>query len=72
MDQSSRPLLSEADVATRLQVSLQTVRRWRRLGHGPVYMKLAKFVRYRPADLDAFEATALRRETGWRARQLAA
>ena len=65
-------LLTEADVAQRLQVSMQTVRRWRQLGCGPVYVKLAKFVRYRPADLDLFEATALRRETGWRQRQLAA
>ena len=72
MDNSERTLLTEADIAQRLQVSLQTVRRWRRLGCGPVYIKLTKFVRYRPADLEAFEATSLRRETGWRSRRLAA
>jgi hypothetical protein len=66
----SEPLLTEGDAATILRVSLTSLRRWRRLGSGPVYRKLGRTVRYRPEDLADFLGSAQRRETGWRSRQL--
>jgi predicted site-specific integrase-resolvase len=64
------PLITEAEAANILRVSLTSLRRWRREGRGPVYRKLGKSVRYRPQDLADFVGSALRRETGWRQRQL--
>jgi len=64
------PLLTEGEAAGILKVSLTSVRRWRRQGSGPVYRKLGRTVRYRPEDLADFVGSALRRETGWRQRQL--
>jgi excisionase family DNA binding protein len=65
------PLITEAEAANILRVSLTSLRRWRREGRGPVYRKLGRTVRYRPQDLADFVGSALRRETGWRQRQLA-
>jgi excisionase family DNA binding protein len=64
------PLITEAEAANILRVSLTSLRRWRREGRGPVYRKLGRTVRYRPEDLADFVGSALRRETGWRQRQL--
>jgi predicted site-specific integrase-resolvase len=64
------PLITESEAAAILRVSLTSLRRWRREGRGPVYRKLGKSVRYRPQDLADFVGSALRRETGWRQRQL--
>jgi len=64
------PLLTEGESADLLKVSVTSLRRWRREGRGPVYRKLSKAVRYRPEDLADFVGSALRRETGWRQRQL--
>ena len=49
-------LLTEGEAAARLRVSLVTVRRWRRLGTGPIFRKLGRSVRYRPADIADFVA----------------
>jgi predicted site-specific integrase-resolvase len=49
-------LLTEHEAARVLQVSLVTVRRWRRLGTGPIFRKLGRSVRYRPADIADFVA----------------
>jgi predicted site-specific integrase-resolvase len=49
-------LLTESEAAARLCVSLVTVRRWRRLGTGPIFRKLGRSVRYRPADIADFVA----------------
>ena len=49
-------LLTEGEAAARLRVSLVTVRRWRRLGTGPIFRKLGRSVRYRPADIGDFVA----------------
>jgi helix-turn-helix protein len=64
------PLITEGEAASILRVSLTSLRRWRRQGSGPVYRKLGRAVRYRPEDLADFVGSALRRETGWRHRQL--
>jgi hypothetical protein len=47
-------LLTETEAAARLRVSLMTVRRWRRLGTGPIFRKLGRSVRYLPTDLAHF------------------
>ena len=44
-------LLNERDVARVTGMSLASVRRWRLLRQGPVYIKIGAAVRYRPADL---------------------
>lgn len=46
------PLLTEAATAEYLSVSIRTVQAWRLRGGGPLYVKLGKSVRYRPADLE--------------------
>jgi Helix-turn-helix domain len=45
-------LLTESDVAERLQVSLASVRRWRLEKRGPTFVKVGALVRYRPEDLE--------------------
>ena len=50
------PLVTEGEAARMLRVSLVTVRRWRRLGTGPIFRKLGRSVRYRPADIADFVA----------------
>jgi predicted site-specific integrase-resolvase len=57
------PLMTEVDAARLLQVSLASVRRWRREGRGPVFRKLGRAVRYRPDDLSDFVASARRVST---------
>jgi len=65
-------LLTEREAASVLQVSLTSVRRWRREGRGPVYRKIGRSVRYRQDDLADFVASARCMETGWRSRRLSA
>src|SRR5215472_11467182 len=57
------PLITEAEAADILRVSLTSLRRWRREGRGPVYRKLGRSVRYRPDDLADFIAASLCTET---------
>jgi len=45
-------LLTECDVAERLNVSLASIRRWRLEQRGPQYIKLGSLVRYRQADVE--------------------
>jgi hypothetical protein len=47
-------LLTEIDVAERLQVSLASVRRWRLAKRGPIFVKVGALVRYRPEDLESW------------------
>jgi predicted DNA-binding transcriptional regulator AlpA len=44
-------LLNDQEVAAILHVSVATVRRWRLLRRGPIYVKLGASVRYRQQDL---------------------
>ena len=69
MSTIAEPLITEAEAAGILRVSLTTLRHWRREGRGPVYRKLSRSVRYRPDDLADFIAASRRVETGWRARK---
>ena len=47
-------LMTETEVAKRLNVSLASVRRWRLERRGPTFVKVSALVRYRPEDLDAW------------------
>lgn len=52
---STCELLTTAELAERLKVSVATVRRWRHNGKGPSYVRLShNDVRYRLEDVDAF------------------
>ena len=53
-------LLTQAALARRWKVSPRTLERWRWLGRGPQYMKVGGQVRYRSADVEAYEAAQLR------------
>lgn len=56
---TSAPLLSMQDLADRFQVPLQTVRIWRHKGYGPAGFPVGRFVRYRLADVVAWEQAQL-------------
>jgi predicted DNA-binding transcriptional regulator AlpA len=47
--------LTEAEVATRTQISLSTLRRWRLENKGPKFRKFGSLVRYDVEDLGAWE-----------------
>jgi excisionase family DNA binding protein len=47
-------LLTEAELAQLLKVSVGTIRRWRAEGTGPPALRLGRGVRYRRADVDAW------------------
>lgn len=52
---STCELLTTAECAERLKVSVATVRRWRHRGEGPNYVRFSRNdVRYRIEDVDAF------------------
>jgi hypothetical protein len=57
------PLLTEADVAKRLAISVRSVSRMRTAGGGPRYLKINHSVRYREADLAAWEEAQSRAST---------
>lgn len=47
-------LMTEEEVSKRLSVSLASLRRWRLLRKGPIFVKIGSLVRYRPEDLDSW------------------
>jgi excisionase family DNA binding protein len=49
-------LWTPAETADYLQVTDSTLRRWRREGIGPAWLKLGRTVRYRPSDVRAWLA----------------
>jgi predicted site-specific integrase-resolvase len=65
MTDTPTPLMNETEAANILHVSLSSLRRWRRLGNGPMFRKFGRTVRYRPADLSDFVASAGRVKTVW-------
>jgi hypothetical protein len=60
-------MLDEWALSERLTVPVMTLRRWRREGSGPVYVKLGSgrnsAVRYPTADLEVWLASRLRQST---------
>jgi hypothetical protein len=53
-DKRFESLLDEHAVADWYGISVATLRRWRWLGSGPVFLKIGASVRYRRADLEAY------------------
>jgi len=47
-------LLTEGEVATVLQCTKSALRRWRREGRGPRYVRVGRLIRYRQPDLELF------------------
>ena len=47
-------LLNEFEVAERLNLSVATLRRWRIIQRGPLFVKVGFLVRYRPEDLESW------------------
>lgn len=46
-----RIAISESEVARRADVSVAALRKWRRLGVGPRFLRLGRLVRYLDSDL---------------------
>ena len=60
-------LLTEADVAQRLNLAIGTLQSWRIDGKGPGFLKLGRAVRYRPEDVESYIRGAVKgsaREAG--------
>jgi excisionase family DNA binding protein len=51
--------LTEAEAADRLGFKAETLRKWRAQGKGPAYLKLGRSIRYRLADVEAWELSGL-------------
>lgn len=57
-------LIRERDLARRWKTSLRTLQRWRAQGTGPAYILIGGAIRYRLADIVAFEQRMRRGEDG--------
>jgi len=55
-------LLSPKDLADRLQVDVETLYKWRLRGYGPQGFRVGKFLRYRPAVVEAWLERQAERE----------
>lgn len=53
-DNFETPAMTERDVARALNVSVGSLRTWRRSGDGPPFVKISRLVRYRASDLARF------------------
>ena len=58
-----KKLLDEHETATRLNLKVATLRRWRWSARGPPFLKLGGAVRYHPDDIAAFIRQARRTST---------
>lgn len=54
MRSDSRLVVREAEAAQMLGVSTAALKRWRREGRGPAFVKIERCVAYRFADLEEF------------------
>ncbi len=50
----SDEVLTESELARRARVSISVLRKWRREGQGPRFLKLGRLVRYRAQDIQAW------------------
>lgn len=57
----------ENRLARHCDISHRTLQQWRRMGIGPVYLKLGNRVSYRREDVEQYERQALRRSASARA-----
>lgn len=51
---SSEPLLTEREAAEYLNIPSETLRYYRWQGTGPRFIKIGRYVRYRPSDVEAW------------------
>ena len=51
--------LTTAELADRTGIPAETFRYWRAMGRGPTYLKLGRVIRYRLADVEAWELSGL-------------
>jgi predicted DNA-binding transcriptional regulator AlpA len=57
------PLLTVAQVSEIIGRSISTLEKDRLEGNGPLFVKMGRLVRYRPADVRAYLAERVRRST---------
>lgn len=57
-------LLKETQLAARWACSVKKLQADRAAGRGVPFLKIGRLIRYRVADIEAFELAALRRSTG--------
>jgi len=53
----SEPLFGIRELAAHLGIPVTTVRYWQRKGLGPPALRLGKYLKWRPADVDAWLET---------------
>ena len=58
--------LNQRQLADRWDVSEATMERWRTAGIGPIFLKMQGRVLYRIEDVEAYEASSLRKSTSER------
>lgn len=51
--------LNQIELATRWNISVHTLERWRWQGQGPKFLKIGGMVRYRMEDIEGYEASNL-------------
>jgi excisionase family DNA binding protein len=51
--------LTPEELSERLGIPVETLKRWRRTGDGPKFMRVGRHVRYRLADVEAYEKSCL-------------
>ncbi|WP_109523888.1 MULTISPECIES: helix-turn-helix transcriptional regulator [Nocardia] len=56
MDQSEDVWLTRQELANRLKLPVKTLAIWASKGTGPRFAKIGRFVRYRAADVAAWES----------------
>lgn len=57
MSETANYYLMEFQVSERLQVTIRTLQRWRRMGGGPVYTRIGlRRIAYRVRDVETWEA----------------
>jgi len=47
-------LLSTKEVADAIGIASETVRHWRQTGRGPTVVRVGRYVRYRPEDVESW------------------
>ncbi len=55
--------LGSKDLATRYQVHVGTIARWRVLGYGPRFIKMGKSILYSLEEIEKWERSQIRRST---------
>jgi predicted DNA-binding transcriptional regulator AlpA len=53
-DDETADAITESELARRASVSIAVLRKWRREGRGPRFLKLGRLVRYLVGDVDAW------------------